>query len=155
MSRANFQVLVLPYVIENNKVKYCIFKRSDYNIYQFISGGGEDYETPIQAAKREAFEEGKIGNNNKFYKLDTLCSVPSDCFNNHIKLWGEECFVVREYCFAVNLNNVDIITISDEHTEYLWLDYEQAYDKLRYDSNKVALNELHNRIKRNLLGKEI
>lgn len=37
MARAKYQVLVIPYFIENNIVKYCIFNRSDMDIWQFIA----------------------------------------------------------------------------------------------------------------------
>lgn len=41
--------------------------------------------------------------------------------------------------------------LSNEHTYYEWMDYETAKQKLRYDSNKVALWEVDNKIKRGLL----
>ena len=87
MPRACFQVLVLPYIIENNDVKFGVFHRSDMNVWQFIAGGGEDDETYIQAAKREVFEEAGIINTDKFYKLDTLCSIPVSIFGDHAKFW--------------------------------------------------------------------
>ena len=34
---------------------------------------------------------------------------------------------------------------------YEWMDYETAKENLRYDSNKVALWEVDNKIKRGLL----
>ena len=46
MARAPFQCLILPYIIEDGIVKYGVFKRSDHGFWQFISGGGEDIETP-------------------------------------------------------------------------------------------------------------
>ena len=56
MARAKYQVLVIPYHIENGNVKYCIFKRNDMKVWQFIAGGGEDEdETIIISAKREAY----------------------------------------------------------------------------------------------------
>ena len=50
--RAPFQVLVIPYKIINNEILYGIFLRSDMKVWQTISGGGEDDESPIEAAKR-------------------------------------------------------------------------------------------------------
>mgnify|MGYP003311483129 CR=1 FL=1 len=38
------------------------------------------------------------------------------------------------------------ILLSHEHTEYLWLSYEDAISKLKWDSNKIALYELNCRI---------
>ena len=67
-----YQVLVIPYHIENGNVKYCIFKRNDMKVWQFIAGGGEDEdETIIISAKREAYEEANIGMDCKYSVLDT------------------------------------------------------------------------------------
>lgn len=41
MSRALFNVLVIPYEKESSGVLFCVFKREDVNIWQFIAGGGE------------------------------------------------------------------------------------------------------------------
>ena len=41
MARAKYQVLVIPYHVEKENIKYCIFKRSDMDVWQFIAGGGE------------------------------------------------------------------------------------------------------------------
>ncbi len=151
MPRACFQVLVLPYMIENNSVQFGVFHRSDMNVWQFIAGGGEDDGTHIQAAKREAFEEAGIINTDKFYKLDTLCSIPVCTFGDHAKFGDEDCFVVNEYSFAVNVSN-PVFTIANEHTEYKWLDYDSTVKLLKYDSNRTALFELNKRIIDNRLG---
>ena len=56
MSRAAFQVLVIPYRIDaNGQPQYLLFKRSDRNVWQWIAGGGEMGEQPEQTARRESF----------------------------------------------------------------------------------------------------
>ncbi len=61
MSRAKFQVLIIPFrTVGNGVPEFAITKRSDMDVWQFLSGGGEDDEIPLQAAKREANEEGDI-----------------------------------------------------------------------------------------------
>lgn len=58
MARARYQVLVIPYCIEDGHARFCVFKRSDLDFWQFIAGGGEDEDASIlESAKREAFEE--------------------------------------------------------------------------------------------------
>lgn len=74
--RAPFQVLVIPYKIINNEILYGIFLRSDMKVWQTISGGGEDDESPIEAAKREANEEAGIDYNANYIKLDCTCTIP-------------------------------------------------------------------------------
>ena len=129
MARARYQVLVIPYCTEDSSVQFCLFQRSDMGIWQFIAGGGEEEDISIiESAKRESFEEAGISKTCNFFKLDTCCSIPSNCFKNAETIWGKECFFVLK-------------TI-----EYKWLTYSEAQTVLRYDSNKTALWELNRRI---------
>lgn len=43
------------------------------------------------------------------------------------------------------------LEISNEHTEYEWVDYGTAVRRVKYDSNRVALWELDNKIKLGLI----
>ena len=46
MSRAPFQVLVIPYrYCTDGSLEYCLLKRTDMGIWQFVAGGGETGET--------------------------------------------------------------------------------------------------------------
>ena len=54
--------------------------------------------------------------------------------------------VIPEYTFAARMNTT-ILELSQEHTEYEWVDYKTALKRLRYDSNKTALWELDSKIK--------
>lgn len=151
MARAKYQVLVLPYQKNENRVEYCIFKRSDMDAWQFISGGGEDEDfSSLVAAKREAFEEAHILENEKYSILDTKCSISTEGFVKARVIWGESCLVIPEFSFAVEVSNRNL-KISDEHTEYEWVDYETAVMKLKFDSNRVALWELDSKIKLGLI----
>ena len=40
MARARYQVLVIPYCITDGQVRFCVFRRKDLGIWQFIAGGG-------------------------------------------------------------------------------------------------------------------
>ena len=58
MSRAPFQVLVNPYRKRSNgHFEYALMQRADDGTWQGIAGGGEDGETPFEAAIRETYEE--------------------------------------------------------------------------------------------------
>ena len=48
--RTPFQILAVPYRFIKNGLYFCVFRRADSDIWQFIAGGGEDNEKPIQAA---------------------------------------------------------------------------------------------------------
>lgn len=148
MSRAPYNVLVLPYYFNEENIEYCIFKRSDLKIWQFISGGGEDNESPQQAAIRESFEEAGILNNNKYNKLVSMCYVPVENFSEAAReTWGDS-LVIPVYSFSVNLDTKKI-TISDEHTEFKWCKYEEAKESLYFDLDKTALFELNGLLKKN------
>lgn len=148
MARAPYQVLVIPYKKNGNNISYCVFKRSDMDdCWQFVAGGGEDEDkTPLASAKREAFEEAGISSQMRFTELDTKCSIATECFKNARKIWGEDCLVIPEYCFAVEMHGEGIY-ISHEHGFFEWVDYSTAKERLKYDSNKVALWELDNKIR--------
>ena len=146
MARARYQVLVIPYCIMDGQARFCVFRRNDLDIWQFIAGGGEDEDASIlESAKREAFEEAGIPVTCDYSPLDTCCSIPSNCFKNAETIWGKECFVIPEYAFAVRVADT-FLQLSHEHTEYKWLTYSEAQTVLRYDSNKTALWELNRRI---------
>ncbi len=146
MARAKYQVLVLPYKKLDDKIIYCIFKRSDMDAWQFIAGGGEDEDaSPLVSAKREAYEEALISFDAKYDALETKCSISTECFKKARLVWGETCLVIPEHCFAVKIADAKI-EISNEHTHFEWVDYQTAIQRLKYDSNKVALWELNNKI---------
>lgn len=151
MARAKYQVLVLPYKRFKDEILYCIFKRIDMGIWQFIAGGGEEEDKEILvSAKREAFEEAHILKTEKYLELETKSSIATEHFEKARKDWGESCLVIPEYSFAVEVSN-EKLEISREHSEYEWVDYKTAVKRLRYDSNKVALWELHNKLKLGLI----
>lgn len=120
-------------------------------IWQFIAGGGENEDSSVtKSAKRETYEEAGIPMNSDFFRLDSCCSIPADCFKNAETIWGKDCFVLPEYAFGVKLESTSLL-LSHEHTEYKWVDYETAREMLKYDSNRTALWELNKRIKQGML----
>ena len=142
--RTEFQILVIPF-IENefDEIKFIVFKRRDREEWQFIAGGGENSEKPIESAIRESQEEANI-NSVVFLPLKTLTMIPINCFKDHKD--KKSLYVIPEYVFAVKLTDYNI-TLSEEHTEYKLVTYTEAFSLLKYDSNKTALWELNERIK--------
>ena len=146
MARAPFQVLVYPYHRSRlGRWEYALFKRSDAGFWQGIAGGGEDGETPHQAAKREAYEEAGIPANSTFLPLDTVASVPVTAFKDS-SLWGEDVYVIPQYGFGVLVEESPIV-LSHEHIEFAWLPYKEAHHLVQYDGNKTALWELDTRLR--------
>ena len=118
-------------------------------VWQCIAGGAEDFDTNIlESAKREFWEETGI-KDVLIQQLELTCKIP---VVNIIKdfIWGEEVFYSEEYSFSVDITNIEI-QLSSEHTEYEWVNYDEAKGLLKYDSNKSALWELDTKLKRKLL----
>ena len=138
------QVLVFLYrKNKNNEYEYCIFYRKKMKIWQAISGGVEDDETLFETVKREIKEEANLYVND-IYQLSSVCSIPVINITGEFT-WGNDVYMVNEYSFGVLVNDCEI-KLSNEHKEYLWLTYSEAYQKLEYDSNKNALWELNERL---------
>ena len=138
--REPYQILSIPYRIVDGKPLFCIFRRTDSNYWQFIAGGGENGETPIEAAKRETFEE--IGVEPKIIQqLTCIAYVPAEVVaESRRQHWDKNTYVIPEYTFAFECDSDP--TLSLEHIEYKWLTYDEARKLLKWDSNKVAMYEI-------------
>lgn len=141
--RSSYQILILPYIFKNGKYYYALFKREDMKIWQAVAGGGEEGETPLQSAKREAEEETGITSKHSFIKLASMTTMPVE--NVCGFRWGENICVIPEFCFGVEVFKKDL-KISHEHSEFGWFCFEDALKKLKWDSNKTALGELNHRL---------
>ncbi len=142
--RAPYQTLSIPYRKKDGVIYYCVLHRSDCDMWQFIAGGGEEGESPEITSMREIFEEGGV-TVKKVTPLRSMAYIPTTIFPN-IKSynWPSDTYVVPEYAFAFECN--EEIVISHEHTEYVWLTFDEAYTKLYWDSNRAALYELDCRL---------
>ena len=67
--REPYQILSIPYRIVNDTTLFCIFHRTNGDYWQFIAGGGENNEKPIQAALREIQVDParRVGDNERFH----------------------------------------------------------------------------------------
>ncbi len=143
--REPYQILSIPYRIVGDTTLFCIFRRADSSYWQFIAGGGENGETPIEAAIRETAEE--IGTKAKNIKqLTCVAYVPAEVIaESKRQHWDKNTYVIPEYSFAFECNSDPIL--SNEHTKYKWLTYDEARKLLKWDSNKVAMYEIDSIIK--------
>ena len=116
--RAPFQILAIPYRLKPN-LQYCVLHRSDIDQYQFVAGGGEDDEQPIEAAAREIYEETSVKAGH-IVPLTSMAYIPA--------------------------NVISKIVLSSEHNGFEWLTYDEAITRLTWDSNKTALYELNCRL---------
>ena len=144
MPRAPFQVLVLPYRRSAAGMQVAVMHRADYRVWQFISGGGELGETVEDAARREGFEEAGIPVTAAYQRLDATAMIPA-CWFAAWPTWPEGVLVVPERAFAVDVG-AHTMQLSAEHDELRWAHHDEAIALLRFDSNRVALWELHERL---------
>ena len=146
MARAPFNVLVYPCIkVGDNEFEYALLKRSDHHFWQGVAGGGEDKETPLEAAHRESFEEAGIPSESSFIQLDTAEPVPVTVFGDSY-LWGDRIYVIPQHSFGVLLSTKNIL-LSAEHTEYKWLKYLDARNLLSFDGDRTALWELDRKVR--------
>ncbi len=143
--RAPFQILAIPFrKTALRETQFCVFHRADLYQWQFIAGGGEDNETPAEAAIREISEETGI-KTNSIIKLTSMAYIPANVISErHRKYWAKNTYVIPEHPLAFEC--VSDIKLSGEHIGCDWLSYEDAVTRLTWDSNKTALYELHCRL---------
>jgi len=103
----------------------------------------------LEAAIREIYEEAMIKNDCDLICLDSISSVPATVFKDHLS-WGSDIYVVNESAFGVRVKDKNLI-ISEEHKSFGWFTYEESIELLKWDSNKVALWELNQRLINNML----
>lgn len=144
--RQPYETLIFPYRKVNTEYEFAIFLRDDMKIWQGVCGGGEEGETIIETAKRETFEEAGLSYESEFMQLETITMIPVVSVKGNF-YWGEDVFLVKEYCFGVDATDQEI-KLSDEHPEYRWLNYDEAKKILKWDSDKTALWELNEKLKR-------
>jgi dihydroneopterin triphosphate diphosphatase len=145
--RAPFQVLVLPFRrIASGRIEFAVLRRADDTNWQGVAGGGALGESVVQAARREALEEAGVPPSASFYALKTQDTVPVNCFAASVE-WPPDTYVIPQHFFACDLTGMDV-ALSREHSEVRWVTFDEAFKLLRYDSNKNALWELAERLRR-------
>ncbi len=141
--RAPYQILAIPYRMDPD-LQYCVFHRSDIDQYQFVAGGGEDDEKPIEAAAREIYEETSVKAEH-IMPLTSMAYIPANVISKkHRVFWPSDTIVIPEYTFGFVCASEMIL--SSEHTGLEWMTYDDAMSRLTWDSNKTALYELNCRL---------
>jgi dATP pyrophosphohydrolase len=144
--RAPFQVLVIPFKRTGDGVRFGVFHRADADVWQWIAGGGENDETPVQAARREALEEAGIDREARLIALESVASIPVHFFSEHVH-WDANLLVIPEHSFGIEVTSREI-RLCAEHRAVHWLTYDEASARVTFDSNRTALWELVRRLER-------
>jgi dATP pyrophosphohydrolase len=142
MARAPFQVLVLLFHrVPDGGIRYAVFRRADRGAWQGVAGGGEDGETPEEAARREASEEAGVDGRGEVLALRARAEIPVAEFAFQDS-WPMDVKAIPEFSFAMSATPASV-RVSAEHTAVEWLCYEDALSRLEWASNRHALSELH------------
>ncbi len=136
--RMPFQVLVIPFRRTATGVEFAVLKRSDADWWHFVAGGGEEGETPLDAARRETREEIGITPKGEFMRLDSMATIPRHWFAAAAS-WPPEVYVVPEHAFAVETGDAELTrallwaspqpSVPDSRTSLTHLPPELAYSE--------------------------
>lgn len=120
------------YKIFDAKVKYLLLKRSKEKepypgIWQIVTGRIEPEEEAYKTALREVKEETGL--------------KPLKCFvapkvNQFYASYNDKIYLIPVFVVNVKYDNV---ILSNEHVQYEWLDFEDAYKKVHWYSQKENL----------------
>ena len=81
----------------------------------------------------------------KWVALKSLSYIPAAAVSEkHRQHWSQDTYVIPEYAFGFECQ--EDIRLSHEHTEFVWLPYDEAIKKLKWDSNRTAVYELNCRL---------
>lgn len=128
------------YAEENKKRNYLIIKRceNDGGFWQGITGTVEEGELLEDCLTREIKEELGIEKED-IAKISQILQT--------IQWRKQNGFVITEYVYAVKIDRGQEILLSDEHVEYKWCDFDEAYDTLGKENNKNTLKFVNINVK--------
>ena len=125
------------YSKNNDKIEYLIIKRSekDGGFWQGVTGTLEEGEKLKECLIREIKEELGIVNINKISEIEETIQ------------WAKKTgFMITEYVFSVELDRNINVTLSEEHDDYKWCDFNDSYQLLGKDNNKNTLKMINEKL---------
>ena len=141
---ANIKVRVVDcYVYQQTDkgLKFLILKRNEKKLYehlwQGVAGKIEKDEEAWQTAIRELKEETG---------LDPVKMFVADHVSQFYEKHGDRVNLVPVFGIEVDSKNV---ILSDEHIEYKWLDFKEAFDTLVWNGQKKGIQTVYNMVSNN------
>ncbi len=99
--------------------------------WDFIKGHKENGETDIQTAIRESEEETGIRD---IQFLDGFAERIQYVYKNRHRL------IHKRVVFLLGITNTAEVSLSDEHLEFLWTDYEQSVQQVTFGNARRVLS---------------
>ena len=141
---ANIKVRVVDcyvYRQTDKGLKFLILKRNEKKLYehlwQGVAGKIEKDEEAWQTAIRELKEETG---------LDPVKMFVADHISQFYEKHGDRVNLVPVFCIEVDSKNV---ILSDEHIEYKWVDFKEAFDTLVWNGQKKGIQTVYNMVSNN------
>ena len=141
---ANIKVRVVDcyvYRQTDKGLKFLILKRNEKKLYehlwQGVAGKIEKDEEAWQTAIRELKEETG---------LDPLKMFVADHVSQFYEKHGDRVNLVPVFGIEVDSKNV---ILSDEHIEYKWVDFKEAFDTLVWNGQKKGIQTVYNMVSNN------
>ena len=103
--------------------------------WDFIKGKMEHDETPHETARREAGEETGITDINFIDGFEESVKYEFR-FNSDL--------IQKKVVFFLAKTNTSKISLSHEHKDFVWLEYEDAMKKVTFDNAKKILAKANN-----------
>lgn len=111
--------------LKNSELQFIVLKRSENeiypNIWQMVSGRMNEGEAAYEAAAREIYEETNL-------KINELWVVPN--VNSYYSAKNDTVSLIP--VFLAMVNDHDEVKISDEHSEYKWVSFDEVCDLLAW-----------------------
>jgi dATP pyrophosphohydrolase len=146
MTRQPKNVVVYPFVLTESGPLFLLLRRSDNGVWQGVAGGLEESESAAEAAVRELREELCLSSSPAVIPLSMFSGVRRTEFRAH-RIWPADVYIVEKFFFASDFSEHGTeVQMSSEHTDFEWLAFDLAHDRLVYTDERTALWELNERI---------
>ena len=114
------------------------------NFWQPITGTIESGESPIDAARREIVEETGTAGDPEDMNLVQSFMIESQYLSSKFA----SPIIASETGFAAHANShLPIRMDAEEHDDYGWFTFEEAYGKIRWTDDREALEQLESRLR--------
>lgn len=145
--RQPIQVLVYPVRAGDHGPEYLLLHRlaTRGDFWQGVTGGVEEGETILEAARREMIEETGLVPST-IQKIDYTYSFPVGEKWRHLYAEGVE--EIAEYVFVAQVDGQQTPTPdAREHDQWQWCSLEAALERLTWPGNIEALKQCDNFLK--------